>query len=243
MSRSYYEDLGEPQDFDQDSEESQCFDTPPQETVGRWRRKGRRPGTGGWSSGERSGESAPKKVLIGEGRQRRVFWDGWSEDGKWCGEQGEEDHRGDHAASGKDWHTAWVDDARQDENWSWKSGPSVSTGWTSDTWRGRDENWSWKAGSEAGSSYWGEAREANFVTEEENTRDYDKAMDDRKGKVKVAGADEESGERKLFGKVLRHILRSSGRAHRRATWNGRGACSSGWEARPDSCLKNSLGQE
>ena len=41
----------------------------------------------------------------------------------------------------------------------------------------------------------------NFVTDERYVEPKEKDQEDRKGKVKVAGAEDESGEKKASGKV------------------------------------------
>ena len=107
------------------------------------------------------------------------------------------------ASYGKDRQTAWVgDDQARDENWSWKSGPSAATSWGESSWRGAGESWSWRTRSETGSqASWEDSYEVNFVTDERYVEPKEKDQEDRKGKVKVAGAEDESGEKKASGKV------------------------------------------
>ncbi|CAE7743820.1 unnamed protein product [Symbiodinium sp. CCMP2456] len=203
MARSYYDALGQAQgvDFDffdmgQDSEESQSFATPPPDAHRRWgRRGGAKPGTGGLSSSDRSGESAQEEFFRGH-RPRRVFWDGWSEDGKWEGKETES--RQGHDPS---WHTAGGNEDAADENWSWKTGHSGKTGWSDSSWSRSNENWGWKSQVDNDSA-WSEGYNVNFVEDEVGLDDYDTKNFDGKGKVKVAGAmggDEEKS--KPMGKV------------------------------------------
>eukprot|EP00439_Symbiodinium_sp_Y106_P041034 s5458_g5.t1 len=131
-----------------------------------------------------------------------------------CRAYGEEDTVGEtcnsvigsayrRASYGKDRQTAWVgDDQARDENWSWKSGPSAATSWGESSWRGAGESWSWRTRSETGSqASWEDSYEVNFVTDERYVEPKEKDQEDRKGKVKVAGAEDESGEKKASGKV------------------------------------------
>ncbi|CAE7829188.1 unnamed protein product [Symbiodinium microadriaticum] len=202
MARSYYDTLGDAQGFDfecfeleQDSEESPSFTTPPVDAQRRWtRRGGARPGTGGWSSSDRSGESVHEEFFR-ERRPRRVFWDGWSEDGKW---QGDAYSQKTHEES---WgRTSGYEDAA-DENWSWKTGQSGRTGWSVGSWGRSNENWSWRTAAEDDSN-WGDSNPVNFVEDELEPRDNLTGGFGDKGKVKVAGAAVEENEKaKTSGKV------------------------------------------
>ena len=141
-----------------------------------------------------AGESVHEEFFR-ERRPRRVFWDGWSEDGKW---QGDAYSQKTHEES---WgRTSGYEDAA-DENWSWKTGQSGRTGWSVGSWGRSNENWSWRTAAEDDSN-WGDSNPVNFVEDELEPRDNLTGGFGDKGKVKVAGAAVEENEKaKTSGKV------------------------------------------